>query len=173
MNDKQRRFVAEYLIDLNATEAAKRAGYSARSAYSTAERMLRKAEIQEAIQEAQAKRQIRTNITADRVLQELARIGMSDVRRLFTDSGGLIDPKDWDDDAAAAVASIEVISRGTGEKDADGATKVEHVHKVKLWDKNSALEKIAKHLGMFVDRMEVGGKNGSPVRIILTSEADG
>ena len=161
MNDKQKRFVAEYLIDLNATEAAKRAGYKASTAYSQGQRLLKHVEVAAAITEAQQKREIRTGITADRVLQELARLGLSDVRKLFTEGGNLLPPQAWGDDMAAAVAAIEVVSRSTGEKDADGATVVEHVHKVKLWDKNSALEKIAKHLGMFVERHEHTGANGA------------
>ncbi|WP_082017872.1 terminase small subunit [Leisingera sp. ANG-Vp] len=79
---KQERFVAEYLIDLNATQAAIRAGYSAKTAHSVGHENLRKPEIAKAIQEAQAKRSEKTGITQERVLQELARIGFADIRKV-------------------------------------------------------------------------------------------
>ena len=84
LNDRQARFVAEYLVDLNATQAAIRSGYSARSAYSTGERMLRNAEVAAAIAEAQAARSRRTEVTADRVVLELARVAFGDPRRVMS-----------------------------------------------------------------------------------------
>ena len=74
LTKKQQLFVEEYLKDLNATQAAIRAGYSAKTAYAIAEKLLRKAEIKQAIQEAMKARSDRTEITQDRVLQELARL---------------------------------------------------------------------------------------------------
>lgn len=71
LNDKQKRFVQEYLLDLNATQAAIRAGYSARAAHSTGHRMLRNAEISAAIQAAMQQRAQRLAITADQVLENL------------------------------------------------------------------------------------------------------
>lgn len=87
-----------------------------------------------------------------RVLQELSRLGFSDIRKAFDANGNLKRPEDWDDEFAASVASVEVVTRNIG----DG--EVEHVHKIKVWDKNSALEKIAKHLGMFIERHEHTGQ---------------
>ena len=77
LTEKQERFVAEYLVDLNATAAAKRANYSERTAYSMGQRLLKKVEIQAAIQEAIKKRAHRTEITQDMVLKELAAIAFS------------------------------------------------------------------------------------------------
>lgn len=77
LTEKQERFVAEYLVDLNATAAAKRANYSERTAYSMGQRLLKKVEIQAAIQEAIKKRARRTEITQDMVLKELAAIAFS------------------------------------------------------------------------------------------------
>jgi phage terminase small subunit len=161
MNDRQRRFAQEYIVDLNATQAAIRAGYSAKTAYSAGQRALKDVEIAAEIARLQGERGERTQLTADRVLLELGRLGMSDVRRLFTPSGALIPIEDLDDDTAAAVASVEVVTQSAG-VDADGNKVVEHVHKVKLWDKNSALDKIAKHFGMFIERQEVTGPDGGP-----------
>lgn len=98
----------------------------------------------------------RAEIDIARVLKELVRLGTSDIRQAFTDDGRLKHPQAWSDDFAASVASIEVVSRVTG-KDEDGSAEVEHVHKIKVWDKNSALEKIAKHLGMFIEKVEHSG----------------
>ena len=72
---KQARFVQEYLIDLNATQAAIRAGYSKRTAYSQGQRLLKKVEIQKVIQDAKDRRADRTEITQDKVLKNIVRIG--------------------------------------------------------------------------------------------------
>lgn len=77
LNLMQARFVAEYLVDLNATQAAIRAGYSGKTAYSQGQRLLNHVEIQKAIERAQQKRETRTGITAERVLKELAAIGFN------------------------------------------------------------------------------------------------
>jgi phage terminase small subunit len=99
------------------------------------------------------------------VVQELAKIGFSDLRNMVTDKGSLVDPNEWDDKTAAAIASIEVVTAsGDRGKDEDGRKVVEHVHKIKMWDKNSALEKLAKHLGMYApDKIEHTGKDGGPI----------
>lgn len=94
---------------------------------------------------------VRAEATVERVLKELGRIGFADLRRAFDPSGRLLRPEEWDDDTAAAIASVEVVMRNLG----DG--EVEHVHKLRLWDKNSALDKLAKHFGMFVERVEHSG----------------
>jgi phage terminase small subunit len=146
---KQERFVTEYLIDLNATQAAIRAGYSEKTSYSIGQENLRKPAIAAAVSEAQTKRSERTEITQDRVLEELAKIGFSDLRKVLTPKGGLIDAQDWGDEFAGAVASVELVSRPSGEYDTKNRPIIEHVHKIKTWDKLSALEKLGKHLGMF------------------------
>lgn len=92
LTDKQQRFVDEYLIDLNATQAAIRAGYSEKTARSIGQRLLTNVDIQKAIEEAQSKRAERTEITQDMVLQELAKIGFSNMLDYMTktDSGDLV-----------------------------------------------------------------------------------
>lgn len=152
LRPQQQRFVDEYLIDLNARQAAIRAGYSEKTAQVQSSRLLTNVKVQAAIQASMNERQVRTHITQDRALQELARIGLSDVRKLFTEGGQLRDIKSLDDETAAAIASIKVVTRPGAEVDENGNREVEYVHEVKLWDKNSALEKIAKHLGMMVER---------------------
>lgn len=74
LTDKQKRFVSEYLIGLNATAAAKRAGYSEKTAYSMGQRLLKKVEIQKAVQNANNARQERTEVTQDYVIKKLKEI---------------------------------------------------------------------------------------------------
>lgn len=144
---KQARFVEEYLVDLNATQAAIRAGYSAKTAHTIGHENLSKPEIAAAISTAQQARSQRTQITQERVLEELAKIGFSDIRKMFS-GGSLRSVDNLDDETAGAISSIEVISK-PGPPDDEGNREVELVHKVKMWDKIAALEKIGRHLGMF------------------------
>jgi phage terminase small subunit len=167
LTPKQERFVSEYLIDLNATQAAMRTGYSEKTAYSQGQRLLKDVEIQDFIAEAQANRAKRTQVTADMVVRELARIGFSDLRKVLSPGGSLLMPTEWDDDTAASIASIEVVTNteGTG-RDEEGRKIIEHTHKIKVWDKNSALEKLAKHLGMFVEKHVHTGDPENPLRMV-------
>ncbi|WP_206540419.1 terminase small subunit [Leisingera sp. ANG-M7] len=166
MNEKQKRFAEEYLIDLNATQAAIRAGYSEKTAGRQGFDLLKKPEIQKAVQEGMERRAERTEITQDRVLQELAKVAFSDLRKVLTPGGALIDAQDWDDDVAGFISSVEVVKKPSGEQDEEGRPIVEHVHKIRAWDKMAALEKLGKHLGMFVDRSkhEVSGPDGGPIQ---------
>lgn len=147
LNDKQKRFVAEYLVDGNATQAAIRAGYSQKTAYSQGQRLLKHAEVATAIAKGQRRVADKLEITVERIAEELAKIGFSDLRKAF-DGNRLLRPDEWPDDAAAAISSIEVVTRPIGEGE------VEYVHKLKLWDKRAALVDLGKHLGMFVERVE-------------------
>lgn len=154
LTPKQQRFVSEYLIDLNATAAAIRAGYSQRTAYSTGHDCLKKPEIAAAIQAAMKEREQRTHITQDRVLQELARLAFSDIRRAFNDDGTLKAPKDMDADTAAALAGIDTTSEVRRSDDGSGAATV-ITKKIKVFDKGTALTLAMRHLGMLTDRAEV------------------
>lgn len=143
LTPKQRRFCHEYIIDLNGTQAAIRAGYSENSAKEIASENLTKPNIQNFIQELNQERQNATGITAQRVIEELGKIAFSDIRELMTVDNALMDIKQLDDNTAGAVASIEVDEiRMSGM--AVGETK-----KVKLWDKIRALDSLGKHFGIF------------------------
>ncbi len=146
LNAKQERFVQEYLVDLNATQAATRAGYSEKTAYSQGQRLLKNVEVAAAIAKAQEKRAEKVEITQEMVLAELAKIGFSDLRNALTPTGNLLDPAAWDDSTAGAISSVEVTEIAAGFVDED---EFEYVKKIRTWDKLSALEKIGKHLGMF------------------------
>ena len=143
LRDKQRLFVAEYLVDLNATKAAIRAGYAAgKSAEVTSSRLLGNAKIQSEIQRAMDKRAARIEVDQDQVLTEIARVAFSDIRRLF-DAGRLKSVDELDDTAAASVASVKVVTRSLG------GGEVEYVHEIKLWPKTAALDMAAKHIGLY------------------------
>lgn len=168
MTPKQARFVAEYLIDLNATQAAIRAGYSPRTASEQGTRLLGKAQIAKAVADAQAKRLARLDLTADRVLQEIARIAFSDIRTWFTAEGKLRPIHELPTDVAAALGSVEVRRERT-RRDGEAVTE-EDVVKLKAWDKPRALDMLAKHFGLVRERHEHTGRDGSPLR--LASDAD-
>ncbi|MEW7854788.1 terminase small subunit [Pseudomonas chlororaphis] len=139
---KQQRFVDEYLKDLNGTQAAIRAGYSAKSAAVIAAENLIKPNVQVAISEGMQQRSSRTGITADRVLQELGRLAFLDIRKAYNADGSLKPVHELDDDTAAAIAGMDVAEIGSGE-DVIGFVK-----KIKLSDKKGALELVMRHLGM-------------------------
>lgn len=164
LTPKQARFVEEYLIDCNATQAAIRAGYSERTARKIGHENLTKPDIAEAIQAAMSERSRRTEITADRVLQELARIGFADIRDLFTwneERTAFVPSRDLTADEAAAIAEVQ--AETTAYTTQDGVTETKIKLRLKTYDKLSALDKIGKHLGMFVDRVEHTGKDGGPI----------
>ena len=134
---KQMRFVEEYLVDLNATAAATRAGYSKKTAYSMGQRLLKNAEIQKALQKAMQDRQQRTGITQDRVLEELAAIGFAkatDYAQVEGDTVTIRPTGELTAGQAAAIAGIEAGRYGI---------------RLKLHDKARALELLGKHLGMY------------------------
>lgn len=150
LSPKQKLFVSEYLIDLNATQAALRAGYNAKTARSMGCENLTKPNIQACLQAEMSKRETRTEITQDRVLKEYARLAFLDPRKFFNKNGSLKSVVDLDDDTAACLAGMDVISRSTMEGD-----EPEQIKKIKIIDKKGALDSVAKHLGMF-DRKETG-----------------
>lgn len=163
LTPRERRFVEEYLVDLNGKAAAIRAGYSPRGADQTAARLLGRVKLGAAVARAKEERADRIGVKADAVLRELARIGFSDLRRVFTDTGELRAIAELDDDAAAALASVEVVTKTI--PIGDGAVDVEHTHKVKAWDKPRALELLAKHLGILRERVEHSGPGGGPIEV--------
>jgi len=149
LTGKQRRFVDEYLIDLNATRAAIAAGYKEKTAPAMGAENLKKPYLAAEIARAMDERSSRTKITQDRILLELAKIGFSDLRKAMSDGGGLLPPCEWDDETAGAISSLEVVTTRSSDTDENGNAIPEHVHKIKTWDKLAALEKLGKHLGMF------------------------
>lgn len=158
LTPKQRRFVAEYLLDLNATQAAIRAGYSEKTASRIGSELLGKTCISNAIENAQLARSTRTEVTADRVVKELARIAFVDTRQIFAwgPGGVTLRPSDeLSDDEAAIVAEVSETTSESGGN-----------IKVKRFDKLKALELLGKHLGMYVDKREITGREGAPIELL-------
>lgn len=155
MSPKQVRFVAEYLIDLNASEAAVRAGYSRKTARSIASELLTKPDIAAAVVEKQAKQLAKADLTAERVLEELRRLAFFDVAEFFDDSGNLKPVSDIPKEARAAIAGIEVARANLDPK--DGKKSEEWLHKIKLAPKQASLEMLAKHFGLLIERVEHSG----------------
>lgn len=145
MTKKQKRFVEEYLIDLNATQAAIRAGYSPDTAGSIGAENLKKPEIKSRIDKAMAERSRRTGINQDRVLQELARIGFAKITDVVDPDTAKIRP-DASDDDLACIQSIKIKPNEFGTE-----------REVKLYDKKAALVDLGKHLGLFKDKVELSG----------------
>lgn len=167
LNDKQARFVNEYLVDLNATQAAIRAGYSENSAGQLGHALLKNVEVAAAVQEAMNRRAERTQITADRVLYELSRIAyanMAEYVEVQRDGSAVVDLSELTPDQAAAIQEItsDVYMEGRG----DDAVPVKKV-KLKLHARSRPLELLGKHLGIWKDRLEHSGPDGAPLRFTM------
>lgn len=170
LTPKQAKFCVEYLIDLNGTQAAIRAGYSENTAASIANENLRKPEIVEELNRLRAEIAAKTGITPERVLREYERIGFHDIRKavkwrseilteqvdpdtgeaagVYKNTVALVDSDQLDDDTALAISEVKMDSRG-------GLS-------IKMHDKKAALDSIAKHLGMFDGKKGVDDPEEDP-----------
>ena len=146
LRERQKRFIEEYLVDLNATQAAIRAGYSEQTAYSIGQRLLKKVEVQEAIQQAQNKRSERTQITQDEV-----------IRRLIENV----------DISMGKKATVITIPSKSENGEVMGNDVAQFVYEPSA--ANKALELLGKHLGIFKDGVDItsGGKPLQPTIIEL------
>ena len=157
LTPKQQRFVEEYLVDLNATQAAIRAGYSEHTAKDIGCENLAKPNIAEAIAEAREKLSERTEINQEWVLKRLARMAdanMEDYVRVDGEGLAHVDLSEVTRDQFAVVT--EITSDRLNTRGSDGETQAETTRtKIKISDQQAALEKIGRHLGMFKDKMEV------------------
>ncbi|HUW76864.1 MAG TPA: terminase small subunit [Gallionella sp.] len=131
----------------NKTQAAIKAGYKANSAAKQGSRMSKLPHILSMIRQRQDKLAEKHRLNTDTVIGELSKIVHADLRKLFTENGALLEVKDWPDAIAGAVSSLEVdeLFDGQGKE----RKQIGYTKKIKLWDKNSAIEKAMKHLGMF------------------------
>jgi phage terminase small subunit len=152
LNPKQERFVQEYLVDLNATQAAIRAGYSEKTASSQGERLLRNVEVKRLIQEGQKAKAKALDISKEKILKELARIAFSNITNVmdWNDNGmHLIDSVDLPEDVSATVAEVVIKTKYVKSEDDDRPDEMILERKVKLYDKQKALELLGKHIGLF------------------------
>ena len=160
ISPKRRLFIAEYLIDLNATQAAIRAGYSVNSAEMQGSRLMSLDNISQEIECALEKRLEKIGVSKDRVLTEIARLAFSDNRKLYRKDGSLLMPSEWDDETAAAIAGVETFEEFSGR--GEERTQIGITKKVKVWDKARCLELLGRHLKLFGEKT---GDNGSGVTI--------
>lgn len=179
---KQQRFCDEYLIDLNATQAAIRAGYSERTANEQGSRLLANVSVQKYLQKRKTDRIERTEITQDMVLLELANIAFSNAADyaavvekeamaevdgnmipLFDENGDpvkyrTVEPVLTADLTESQKRALSVIKKGR-----DG-------FEIKPYDKIRALELLGKHLGMFTETVKVTGSVNNPMEGLTTEE---
>lgn len=158
LTPKQEAFVDQYLISLNASEAARAAGYSKRTAYSIGEELLRKPEVANAISIGRKQRAKRTKIDADRVLIELGRIAFLDAGSAFNPDGSFKSISEMDEDTRCAIVDVSETLNKTGP-----------TRRLKFADKLRALEMIGRHLAMFSDKVTVLGEADNPLTAILMS----
>jgi phage terminase small subunit len=166
---RQQAFVQEYMIDLNATQAYIRAGYSPRAADVSGPQLLGNPRVADAIARAKADRAKRTGITADRVLRELAAVGFArlpDVARWGSDDLTLTDSDALADDDARAIQSVtqtEKFIKTIGE----GEQLLSRERTIKLHDKVKALTKLGDHLGIWQKEPE---PQGEPMRVVIVED---
>ena len=166
-NPKHEQFARYVAEGISPGVALPKLGYLPNSKKDTQENyayiMARRPAIRERIQELKDQAASKTNITVQRVLEELAKIGfanMMDYMKTQPDGTAFVDLSDLDRDKAAAISEIVVDEYMEGK--GDDARQVKRV-RFKLHDKRSALTDIGKHLGMFREQVEVTGKNGGPI----------
>ena len=159
-DERQIKFVEEYIKSLNATDAAIKAGYSEKTARSQGSRLLTYVDIQKAIQQAKAEREERTKIDADYVLKRLVEIDQMDVLDIMDDQMKIRPVNEWPKVWRQYVVNLENLELSDGE----GWLK-----KIKWPDKVKNLELIGKHVsvGAFKDKIEHTGANGGPIDLSL------
>jgi len=142
-------FVKEYLVDLNATQACIRAGYSPRTAKQQGTENLAKPVLKEAIQKAMNERAKKIDITAELVAQELAKIGFANIKSLYDSEGRLKNINELPEDVTACIQEIayeETEDAETGQRTIKG--------RYKIADKKESLKLLGQHLKMFTEKIE-------------------
>jgi phage terminase small subunit len=170
LNDKQRRFAAEYLKDQNATQAAIRAGYSEKTAGSQGHDLLKKPEIRLMLDKKLSKIEEKAEFTVEQAVRQLQRMVMFDPRKLFAPNGQPLAIGDLDDDTAMVIAGLDV----TEEYEGSGKDRVfkGYTKKYKLNDRLGAVNTALKMFGKLSDRVEHTGKDGGPIETRDLTEND-
>ena len=156
LNAGQLRFVLEYLVDQNATQAAQRAGYSKKTAYSQGQRLLKHDEVKKYLAKATKEQHDRLNLKADDILRALYEIVSVDVIDLFDEDGAMKKLKDIPAAARKAISSIEVDE--IWEYEGEERVKIGETKKIKFWNKVQSAELLGKNLKLFIDRLEIDRK---------------
>jgi phage terminase small subunit len=170
LTPKQQRFLAEYLRDANATQAAVRAGYSARTAHVQGWRLLKNVEVARALKEAQGARAHRLQLDADEFLGELRRIALSDPAKAFDAHGQPLPIDQVPEELRRAISGCEVEELAVGSGKDEAVSR--RVRKYKFWDKVKAVELGLKHLGLLKDKVEHEVGPGLAELIAASRKAD-
>ena len=166
LTPKQQRFVEEYLVDLNATQAAVRAGYSAKTADQQGSRLLANVKVSDAVAAAQAARSQRTKIDADWVLRTLAEEKAADLADLFDEAGNVLPVREWPAVfRRGVVVGIESFEEYAGR--GDERIAIGMVRKIKLADRVKHIELIGKHVDVqaWREQKALTGPNGEPLTL--------
>lgn len=149
LDQRRRAFVAEYSRDRDGKRASVAAGYK----NDVSRQLLRETPVALAIEENLRKRESTITRDAEAILDELARVGFSDLRKVFSADGGLLPVSEWPEDTARAISSVEVdeLFEGSGKE----RTQIGWTRKVKLWPKAEALSLLGKNLKLFTDVIDV------------------
>ncbi len=167
LTPRQRRFVEEYLIDLNATRSAKTAGYAESSASVAGSELLANPKIATAVTIAQAERSARTAINADRVLREVARLAFFDAGEVFDFNGDSITlkpGKEIPEDARRAIVGVKIRTHKVL-----GDSRSETLE-VRLADKRASLELLMRHMGLFNDKLTIQGAGNFDPKTLTDAE---
>lgn len=164
LTDKQECFCQEYLKDLNATQAATRAGYSEKTANEQGARLLANVSVAARINELMKSRSKRAEVTSDDILHELKKLAFVDISKAYNENGDLLSVHEMPEDIRKAIAGIDVFTEvqyfDKGQTDENG-DKVKEVigktKKLKMNDKLKALELLGKHLKLFTEKVEHSG----------------
>jgi phage terminase small subunit len=151
LSPKQQRFIDEYLVDLNASQAALRAGYSPKSARIIGQQLLAKPYIADAVTAAMTARAERVHLTQDAVLEELAMLSCSDIRNyLIDDHGNVLLRSGAPDAAMRAVASLKkkIVHTDAG---------ISYETEIRLWNKPMSVRMAGEHLGLFKQQVDISG----------------
>lgn len=149
LTPKQRRFVEEYLTDLNATQAAIRAGFSSNRASEIGWQLLQKTTVKRAVQAAMDARSVRTETTADEVVRELRILAFSDITHYaVNDAGKVVISRRAPFWAKRALSSVKQKKKATRRRGTEDLEDIEYDTEIKLWSKPEALKLLAQHLGI-------------------------
>lgn len=162
LDERQRAFCAQYIIDFNATRSAKDSGYSARSARSIGAQLLQRLNIQQEIQNLMNRRAAVVDLKQEDVVRELMLIGFNDINNfdIDPDTGQVTAAEGAPDGVTRTISAIEFNQSYDREGNHLG-TKT----KVKFWSKDRALENLGKHLSLFIERREISGPDGKPIEM--------
>jgi phage terminase small subunit len=167
LNDRQTLFVEHYVQTLNAKQSAIKAGYSEKTAEQQGYQLLQKPSVQAAISEISEKRSKAIGLTTERLLQEAMRLAFFDIRKLVDKDGNPLPLNQLDDDTAAAIQGLDVAAVGNAD------VGVGQVLKYKIADKNSAIERLFKHKGLFKADNEQNNPGDAMARFMAELSARG